>query len=150
MQFIKSANFTHVFQAITTLHDLTSPAKALLRFAGDQKIFLFYGDMGAGKTTFIKTICSELAVTDRVSSPTFSIVNEYESPAGPVYHFDFYRLKRESEAMDLGFEDYLYSGNYCLIEWPEKVSGLLPQEYVEITLAHVSDQERKLTGRILP
>lgn len=112
---------------ISELEQLPEAAKELLNYARNQKVFLFYGDMGAGKTTFIKALCRELGITDLVSSPTFSIVNEYSSEAGPVYHFDFYRLKNETEALDLGYEDYIYSGSYCFIEWPEKIENLLPE-----------------------
>ena len=106
------------------------------------KTFLFYGDMGAGKTTLIKALCQELEVEDAVSSPTFAIVNEYSGVNGTVYHFDFYRIKNESEALDLGYEDYLYSGNYCFIEWPEKIQSLLPNEFVELKLQETSVNER--------
>jgi tRNA threonylcarbamoyladenosine biosynthesis protein TsaE len=104
--------------------------------------------MGAGKTTFIKALCLQLGVTDTVSSPTFSIVNEYESPGGSVYHFDFYRLKDQSEAFDLGYEDYLYSGQYCLIEWPEKIPDLIPPRVVKVNLELTDDDKRSLTAEI--
>jgi len=120
--------------------DLLAAAEKLLEI--NNKIVLFYGDMGAGKTTFIKAICQVLGVTDTVSSPTFSIVNEYESPVGPVFHFDFYRLKNETEALDLGYEEYLYSGNYCFIEWPEKIPNLLPEHAAKVSLTITGDQER--------
>lgn len=120
--------------------ELLDAAKKLLEI--DNRVVLFYGDMGAGKTTFIKAICQVLGVTDTVSSPTFSIVNEYESPHGPVYHFDFYRLKNETEALDLGYEEYLYSGNYCFIEWPEKIPHLLPDHALKLRLTITGDQER--------
>jgi tRNA threonylcarbamoyladenosine biosynthesis protein TsaE len=110
-----------------------------------QKILLFYGEMGAGKTTFIKAFCAALGVEDNVSSPTFSIVNEYAYPKGVIYHFDFYRLKTQTEALDLGLEEYLYSGNYCLIEWPEKIPDLLPENYLQILIEVQPDQQRKLT-----
>ncbi|MFA6248514.1 MAG: tRNA (adenosine(37)-N6)-threonylcarbamoyltransferase complex ATPase subunit type 1 TsaE, partial [Mucilaginibacter sp.] len=97
----------------TSTTDLPKTAAEILNFAGDTRIFLFYGDMGAGKTTLIKSLCEALGISDSVTSPTFSIVNEYESNNGPVYHFDFYRLKDQSEALDMGYEEYFYSGNYC-------------------------------------
>lgn len=99
-------------------------------------IVLFQGEMGSGKTTLIKAIAAELEVEDEVSSPTYSLVNEYQSPQGPVYHFDFYRLEKEGEALDIGLEEYLYSGYLCLIEWPEKIRTLMPPEHtlVEITV----------------
>ncbi len=101
--------------------------------------------MGAGKTTFIKAFCEALNVEDTVSSPTFSIVNEYRYPNGIIYHFDFYRLKNQAEALDIGLEEYFDSGEYCLIEWPEKIPNLLPENYLEISLEVLPDQQRKLT-----
>lgn len=98
-------------------------------------VILLQGEMGAGKTTLIKAICRELEVEDEVSSPTYSLVNEYFSPThGTVYHFDFYRLNEESEAMDMGVEEYLYSGNLCLLEWPEKIRNLLPPDCATVTI----------------
>jgi tRNA threonylcarbamoyladenosine biosynthesis protein TsaE len=93
------------------------------------KVILFEGEMGAGKTTFIKVLVEEMETQDEISSPTFSIVNEYDTEHGKVYHFDMYRIKSEEEAMDFGVEEYLYSGNYCFIEWPSKVENLLPEEH---------------------
>lgn len=130
---------------INDLNELPKAARELLAFAGNERIFLFYGEMGAGKTTLIKALCSELGTDDLVSSPTFSIVNEYASPAGPVYHFDFYRLKNETEALDLGYEDYIYSGCYCFIEWPERISGLLPENACSIEIEIEGSNSRKLT-----
>jgi tRNA threonylcarbamoyladenosine biosynthesis protein TsaE len=130
---------------IKTPEGLLSAAEKLLGYANDSRIFLFYGDMGAGKTTFIKAVCHTLGVGDIVSSPTFSIVNEYDSPAGPVFHFDFYRIKNETEALDLGYEEYFYSGNYCFIEWPEKISNLLPEHVINVNLKITGENERLLT-----
>ena len=127
---------------VSGLGDLPRAAKQILEFADKERVFLFYGEMGAGKTTLIKTLCQELKVEDAVSSPTFAIVNEYSGIKGTVYHFDFYRIKNESEALDLGYEDYLYSGNYCFIEWPEKIPSLLPNEFVELKLQETSVNER--------
>ena len=109
----------------------------MLREAEKHTIWLFRGEMGAGKTTFIKAICAELGVEDDMSSPTFSIVNEYHTQNGKkVFHFDFFRIKSEAEAYELGVEEYFYSGNYCFIEWPEKIPGLIPPEHalIDITL----------------
>src|SRR5690606_36136420 len=106
---------------------------------------LFYGPMGAGKTTLIKAICGQLEVTDATASPTFSIVNEYTTPRGPVYHFDFYRIKSEQEAFDLGYEEYFYSGNYCFVEWPEKIAGLLPPDAVSVRIDAEADGKRICT-----
>jgi tRNA threonylcarbamoyladenosine biosynthesis protein TsaE len=101
-------------------------AAELLQFASSQKIFCLHGEMGAGKTTFVKELSKTLGVSDEVQSPTFSIVNEYKAASGdPVFHFDFYRLKKLEEAYDIGYEDYVFSGHYCFIEWPEKVESLL-------------------------
>ncbi len=130
---------------IYTENDLVKAVQFLQDHLQDQKILLFYGEMGAGKTTFIKAFCVALGVEDTVSSPTFSIVNEYHYPAGIIYHFDCYRLKSQTEALDLGVEEYLYSGEYCLIEWPEKIPDLLPQNYLKINIAVQPDQQRKLT-----
>jgi tRNA threonylcarbamoyladenosine biosynthesis protein TsaE len=130
---------------VASIEQLPNAAKQIIDFAGSQKILLFYGEMGAGKTTFIKAFCAALGVEDTVSSPTFSIVNEYNYPDGKIFHFDCYRLKNQYEALDIGFEEYLYSGNYCLIEWPEKVPDLLPEHYLKILLEVQPDQKRKLT-----
>jgi tRNA threonylcarbamoyladenosine biosynthesis protein TsaE len=134
---------------IQSIEELPKAAKDLLEFAGNQRVFLFFGEMGAGKTTFIKAICKTLGVSDSVSSPTFSIVNEYSAGEALIYHFDFYRLKKQTEALDLGYEDYLYSGNYCFIEWPEKISELLPERYVEVKLEEMSKNERLIKIRKL-
>ena len=103
---------------------------------GNSNIVVFYGEMGAGKTTLIKQICRSLGSEDVVNSPTFAIVNVYDSPKGEIYHFDCYRLKNLSEAMDIGTEDYLHSGNLCLIEWPEVISQILLNKITEI---HIKD-----------
>lgn len=100
----------------------------------NSKIILFHGEMGVGKTTLISEIIKELGYSKDVSSPTFSIVNEYEIKDGLVYHFDFFRLNDETEAFDIGFEDYLFSGNWCFIEWPDKIANLLPENVNEIFL----------------
>lgn len=110
----------------------------------NSKIILFHGDMGIGKTTLINSIVKELGCKQEASSPTFSIVNEYEIKDGLVYHFDFYRLNDESEAYDIGFEDYLYSGNYCFIEWPDKVENLLPENVNEVFLEKDKDSKRNI------
>ncbi|KEQ29740.1 hypothetical protein N180_05690 [Pedobacter antarcticus 4BY] len=130
---------------IQDLNGLSAAAEAVLSFAGDHRIIIFDGEMGAGKTTLIKAICAVSGVTDIVSSPTFSIVNEYESPKGPIYHFDFYRIKDIREAYDIGYEEYFYSGNICLIEWPERVEELLPEIYIHVQLVADSPDQRTLT-----
>lgn len=134
----------------TNIADLSDIATQVLNFAGDEKTFLFFGDMGAGKTTFIKQICKQLDVVDAASSPTYSIVNEYTTQDGlPVYHFDFYRLKAESEAINLGLDEYLYSGSYCLIEWPEKISSHWPEHYIKIEFDIKNASERIITAEII-
>ena len=132
---------------VSGLNDLPNAAKQILSEAGDFRVFLFYGEMGAGKTTLIKALCDELGAVDSISSPTFSIVNEYTYRAGSIYHFDFYRIKNESEAYDLGYEDYFYSGEYCFIEWPEKISNLIPAQFVELNLLPTSENERLIKLR---
>jgi tRNA threonylcarbamoyladenosine biosynthesis protein TsaE len=127
-----------------SIGDLSYAARQLLDFAEDRTIFAFSGDMGAGKTTFIKAICQQLGTEDPVTSPTYSLVNEYHTADGIIYHFDFYRLKNEQEAFDMGYEDYLYSGNLCFIEWPEKISNLLPEGAVKVNLS-VKQQNRIIT-----
>jgi len=120
-------------------------SKKLIDYAGNQKVFLFYGDMGAGKTTFIKSLCECLGMHEPVTSPTFSIINEYIGDKNKIYHFDFYRLKNETEALDMGYEEYFYSGQYCFIEWPEKIAGLLPQHYIRVNIQVLDNNERLLT-----
>ncbi|WP_163406970.1 tRNA (adenosine(37)-N6)-threonylcarbamoyltransferase complex ATPase subunit type 1 TsaE [Flavobacterium ajazii] len=110
-----------------------------------KKIILFNGEMGVGKTTLIKQLCKVLGVEDATSSPTFSLVNEYHTSNNQtVYHFDFYRLNKETEALDMGVDDYLYSGNWCFIEWSEKIVSLLPDETSTITIELLADGKRKL------
>ena len=110
-----------------------------------KKIILFNGEMGVGKTTLIKQLCKSLGVQDATSSPTFSLVNEYyTSNNQTVYHFDFYRLNKETEALDMGVDDYLYSGNWCFIEWSEKIANLLPEETSTITIELLADGKREL------
>jgi len=122
---------------------LNDVAGQLLAFAGDIRFFTFEGDMGAGKTTLIKAFCVVLGVRDVVSSPTFSIVNEYESPSGPVYHFDFYRLKTIREAYDIGYEEYFYSNAFCLVEWPQKVEELLPEQRIKVEIQVIDECTRQ-------
>ncbi len=123
---------------IQSLDKIANAAHEFVQHMGEHRVFAFYGGMGAGKTTFIKAICEELGVTDTVTSPTFAIVNEYASGNGPIYHFDFYRINRLAEAMDLGFDDYAYSGNICLMEWPELIEELLPEDTVSV---HIESRE---------
>ena len=112
---------------------------------GQNTVFAFYGKIGAGKTTFIKAVCEQLGVDDTVTSPTFAIVNEYEAAQGrPIYHFDFYRIKKVSEAYDMGCEEYFYSGFPCFIEWPELIEEVLPEETVSVTIEALPDGLRRL------
>ena len=129
---------------VSSLNGLSDAASRLLAAVGNQRVLLFYGAMGAGKTTLISAICQQLGVTDPTSSPTFAIVNEYDSAAGPLYHFDFYRIKSEQEAFDLGYEDYFYSGSYCLVEWPEKIASLLPEDAARIHITVTGDGTRHI------
>lgn len=130
---------------IPSLDKIADAAREFVEQIGDKRVFAFYGGMGAGKTTFIKTVCEQLGVKDAVTSPTFAIVNEYASDYGPVYHFDFYRIKNLGEVMDLGFEDYAYSGNFCLMEWPELIEDLLPDNTVNVHIAETSNGMRTVT-----
>jgi tRNA threonylcarbamoyladenosine biosynthesis protein TsaE len=130
---------------------LTHPEKAqeaaqkLRALAADVKVWLFYGAMGVGKTTLIKAICKSWGVTDTVSSPTFALVNEYQNKDHQTfYHFDFYRIKDEEEAWNIGTEDYFYSGNYCFVEWPERIEGLLPEKFIRIDMVLETDQSRRI------
>lgn len=130
-------------QNIARIDELPELAKKLLEFAQDEHFFIFIGEMGAGKTSFIKAFCKVLGVEELVSSPTFSIVNEYQAKEGKVYHFDFYRLKSVREAYDLGYEDYFYSGAYCLVEWPQLVEDLLPAHYIKVEIKLKTENERE-------
>lgn len=124
--------------------ELAVPARELIAFCGDRRVIAFHGEMGAGKTTFIRQICSLLGVEENVSSPTFSIINEYASAGrGRVFHFDFYRLQRMEEALALGVEEYFESGDWCLVEWPEKILYLLPQHRVDVFI-QVQDTSRTM------
>ena len=125
------------------LDDLNSTASQLLEFSEGCNILLFEGDLGTGKTTLIKEICSQLSVIDNVASPTFSIINEYLSTDGPIYHFDFYRVKDIEEALAVGVEDYFYSNYYCFIEWPEIIMPILPSEYIKIEIKSLEGDKRR-------
>ena len=127
-----------------TLKDLKKIASEIIGNT-KHKTLLFYGNMGVGKTTLIKQICKELNVLDNISSPTFSLVNEYQTKnKEKVFHFDFYRITDQEEALDIGIEDYFYNNNWCLVEWPENIKNLLPLEAVEIHLSIVDNQHRNI------
>lgn len=129
---------------IDSIEDLPKAAKSIIDFAGDQKVWLFDGEMGVGKTTLIKTICECLSVVDHVSSPTFSLVNEYKTRNdNTIYHFDLYRIEDEEEALQIGLEDYLYAGHVCLIEWPSKIPSLIPDNYLKISIILEDENQRK-------
>ena len=127
------------------LPGIENAAAELMAFIGNKKVIAFHGEMGAGKTTFIHAVCNLLSIKDVVSSPTFSIINEYKTEAGDtVFHLDLYRLKDEAEVIAAGIEDCLYSGNLCMVEWPEKAAGIFPPDAVHCYLKSVSHNERKL------
>jgi len=132
---------------INKIEDIRQAAYEFIQSMDDRTIFAFYGKMGAGKTTFIKAICEELGVEDVINSPTFSIINEYrsEKTGELIYHFDFYRIDKLSEARDISVEDYFYSGALCFIEWPEKIEPLLPEDTVRVTIDENEDGSRNVT-----
>lgn len=142
-----SSDLTLRFQ---DLSELGLVAQKLLEKGRNTPVWLFNGSMGVGKTTLIKKLCAELQVTSMVQSPTFSIVNEYETADKEVvYHFDFYRIKSESEAYDIGVEEYLYSGYFCFIEWPEKIESLWPEHYFSISIEQEEDGTRELNATVI-
>ena len=129
------------------LDNIREAAKQFIANIGDSTVFAFYGNMGAGKTTFVKAVCEELGVDDVITSPTFSIVNEYrsEQTGELIYHFDFYRVKKIEEVYDMGFEDYFYSGALCFIEWPELCEEVLPDDTVKVSINEEPDGSRTIT-----
>ena len=130
---------------LKSLSDIEKVAQKFVKNMGDNRVFAFYGEMGVGKTTFIKAICRALGVTETITSPTFSIINEYKSGIGtPIYHFDFYRIKSIEEAYDFGYEDYLYSGNTCFIEWPELVEPLLSEKVIKVRIELEQNEQRSI------
>jgi tRNA threonylcarbamoyladenosine biosynthesis protein TsaE len=132
--------------ASVTIDVLNHVAHDIIEYLTDSKIILFCGEMGAGKTTLIKEICKQLGVTDTMSSPTFSVVNEYRTSGNKIiYHFDLYRIKNMEECLDLGMEEYLDSGNYCFIEWPEVALPLLPVKYYSLSITTEKDNTRSIT-----
>ncbi|EGK01005.1 MULTISPECIES: tRNA (adenosine(37)-N6)-threonylcarbamoyltransferase complex ATPase subunit type 1 TsaE [Dysgonomonas] len=130
---------------IKSLEDMDQAAIEFVKSMGDNTVFAFRGEMGAGKTTFIKAICEKLGVSDTINSPTFAIVNEYRSDSGElIYHFDFYRINKVEEAFDFGYEDYFYSGSLCFIEWPELIENLLPADTVNVSIKVLEDGSRSV------
>lgn len=131
-------------EIIASEDNLKAVAEAILKAYPQDRVFGFYGEMGTGKTTLIKQICNVLGVKDITSSPTFAIVNEYWTDNGqPIYHFDFYRIDEPADASRIGFEEYLYSGSYCFIEWTEKVEEILQDDFVKVTISRVDDVSRR-------
>ncbi|CAH0994117.1 hypothetical protein EMA8858_00224 [Emticicia aquatica] len=130
---------------IYKIEQLSEVARQVIAAAGTKNIWIFEGEMGAGKTTLIKAICRELGVKGNIQSPTFSIVNEYLTDKGKtIYHFDFYRLKKEEEALDFGVEEYFDSGNICLLEWAGKIESILPDDFFKITINLEEDLTRNI------
>ena len=134
---------------INGLNEYPNAAKWFTTFLQKGHIFAFYGKMGSGKTTFIKSLCEELGVEDTINSPTFAIVNEYEDrEANTIFHFDFYRIKSLTEVYNMGYEEYFYSNAYCFIEWPELIEELLPEEHIRVDISEESDGSRTITVNI--
>lgn len=130
---------------INSVNDLPEAADAILETLNGRSIVAFWREMGAGKTTLIRALCDRLGVADTVTSPTFALVNEYHTEAGtPIYHFDFYRINRIEEVFDFGYEEYFYSGDLCLIEWPEKIEGLLPEKTLSVRILITGDDSRTI------
>jgi len=132
-------------EVIFTLEQIPDAATKLLSSATAYKVFALHGEMGAGKTTFIHALCEAMGIRDVVTSPTFSIINQYKTADGQtVYHMDLYRIKDENEAINAGVEDCMYSGDLCLVEWPEKAPGIFPENTLHMTISSVDDNTRKL------
>ena len=128
---------------IQHIESIREAAREFISHIGDHRVFAFYGKMGAGKTTFVKAVCEELGVDDVITSPTFAIVNEYTGKSGdPIFHFDFYRIKKLEEVYDMGYEEYFYSGALCFIEWPELIEELLPEDAVRVSIEQQPDDTR--------
>lgn len=132
--------------SIQNISCIEDAAREFLRQTQGVTVYAFYGRMGVGKTTFISAVCSVLGVGDEVASPTFTIVNEYRASDGtPVFHFDFYRIEKLSEVLDIGYEEYLDSGGICLMEWPEKIEELLPEDALRVSIVEEKDGSRTVT-----
>ena len=131
-------------ELIYTINQIQETAKAVVNAMKNNQLFAFYGQMGAGKTTLIKAICRQLGVQEEVNSPTFAIVNEYEGTHQTIYHFDFYRINRPEEALDFGLYDYFDSGNPCLMEWPECIEPLLPNDTIKIEIKVIDNNTRQI------
>ena len=139
----------HMEFKVDTILDLPAVAQGFLNHFDNRKVFAFQGEMGAGKTTFICALLAAMGITEIEGSPTYSLVNVYDSPLyGKVFHFDVYRLKNETEALDIGVEEMFYSGGYCFIEWPEKVDNLLPENTVWVNIRSLEDNTRLITTEL--
>lgn len=135
---------------VNSLEELEGVAQELIAQFPKERVFAFYGKMGAGKTTFIQSVCRALGSADNVTSPTFALINEYmNAEMNSIFHFDFYRIKDIEEAFDLGYEDYIYSGNYCLIEWPEMIESLLPENLVEVKIEALNSNTRMISAKTI-
>lgn len=135
---------------INSISELPQAAAAFFDAFKDERHFAFFGAMGAGKTTFIKALCQHMQTADNVTSPTFALVNEYDTAQlGKILHFDFYRLKDETEALDIGFDDYMESGCYCFMEWADRVERILPQRLVEVKIEACSESCRVITAQLI-
>lgn len=134
-------------EIVYTLVDIDLVAHRLLAYL-TERVIVFRGEMGAGKTTLIKALVKAMGSSDTVSSPTFALVNPYMSEEGTIYHFDFYRIKKEEEAFDIGFEEYLYSGDWCFIEWAERVPSYLPEKYIAIDIEVIDANTRRLKVKL--
>lgn len=131
---------------IKSLDGIADAARQFVDAMGENKVFAMFGPMGVGKTTFVKAVCEILGVEDTITSPTFAIVNEYRTNAGDqIFHFDFYRIRKVEEVYDMGYEDYVYSGAVCFLEWPELIEELLPEDAVRVTLSEEEDGTRTIT-----
>lgn len=131
---------------IKSLDGIADAARQFVDAMGENKVFALFGPMGVGKTTFVKAVCEILGVEDTITSPTFAIVNEYRTNTGDqIFHFDFYRIRKVEEVYDMGYEDYVYSGAVCFLEWPELIEGLLPEDAVRVTLSEEEDGTRTIT-----
>lgn len=131
---------------IKSLDGIADAARQFVDAMGENKVFAMFGPMGVGKTTFVKAVCEILGVEDTITSPTFAIVNEYRTNTGDqIFHFDFYRIRKVEEVYDMGYEDYVYSGAVCFLEWPELIEELLPEDAVRVTLSEEGDGTRTIT-----
>ena len=131
---------------IKSLDGIADAARRFVDAMGENKVFAMFGPMGVGKTTFVKAVCEILGVEDTITSPTFAIVNEYRTNTGDqIFHFDFYRIRKVEEVYDMGYEDYVYSGAVCFLEWPELIEELLPEDAVRVTLSEEEDGTRTIT-----